>query len=172
MKINEFGRTMVEMLGVLAIMGILSLTAVFAFRTAMNKMTANKIVELVGEMSLEAQGYKDAISLDTLDVDAPRCINKMTGAPSGQVLVDFLDNCDSIEALVSGSFNACRWVEYEKESHTYLFLPSRSAECKEKSNELIPGCTPIPGKMDCKKCKKWGKCIPEDWEGMKDRKLK
>ena len=167
MKKSEFGRTMIEMLGVLAIMGILGLTAISAYRTAMNKMAANRIVELVGEMSTEAQTYTRLISLATLEVDAPKCVEEMTGAPSGQVLVDFSadDDCTSIEAMVSGNFNACRWVEYD--DHTYLFLPSRSAECRRKGPKLIPGCTPM-GKMDCRECLEWGKCDPEDWEPMVD----
>ena len=48
---NESGRSMVEMLGVLAVMGILSVTAVAGFRTAMNKHHAN---ELLNEASKRA----------------------------------------------------------------------------------------------------------------------
>ena len=43
MKINEMGRSMVEMLGALAVIGILSITAVMGFRYGMNKLKANRI---------------------------------------------------------------------------------------------------------------------------------
>ena len=43
--VNEMGRTLVEMLSVLAIMGILSITAVWAYNNAMNKHKANTLID-------------------------------------------------------------------------------------------------------------------------------
>ena len=42
MKINEIGRSMVEMLGVLAIIGILSATGLYGYHKAMIKHKTNK----------------------------------------------------------------------------------------------------------------------------------
>ncbi len=44
MKINEIGRSMVEMLGVLAIIGILSATGLYGYHKAMIKHKTNKTV--------------------------------------------------------------------------------------------------------------------------------
>ena len=55
MKQNEIGRTMVEMLGVLAIVGILSMTGIKGFMMAMDKLSANSIAEVIGAASMYAQ---------------------------------------------------------------------------------------------------------------------
>ena len=44
MKFNENGRSMIEMLGVLAIIGVLSVGGIMAFRVAMNKHKNNTIL--------------------------------------------------------------------------------------------------------------------------------
>ena len=44
MKVFERGRSMIEMLGVLAVIGILSVTSVYAYRLAMDKHLANEIL--------------------------------------------------------------------------------------------------------------------------------
>ncbi|MBQ8557344.1 MAG: hypothetical protein IJ440_00960, partial [Alphaproteobacteria bacterium] len=43
-KMNEIGRSMIEILGVLAIIGVLSVGAVAGYRYAMDKYRANDIV--------------------------------------------------------------------------------------------------------------------------------
>lgn len=55
-KNNQLGRSMVEMLGVLAIIGVLSVTAITGYRYAMERHAANV---LINELNLFAQ---DAIS--------------------------------------------------------------------------------------------------------------
>ena len=45
---NAFGRSMIEMLAVLAIVGILSIGGLWGYRFAMNHYNANKIVNDVG----------------------------------------------------------------------------------------------------------------------------
>ncbi len=47
LKKNQSGRSMVEMLGVLAIIGVLSVAAIAGYRYAMNKKTANDIMHEV-----------------------------------------------------------------------------------------------------------------------------
>ena len=49
---NESGRSMVEMLGVLAIMGVLSIGAVAGYRWAVEKRSANEIVNEVNRISM------------------------------------------------------------------------------------------------------------------------
>ena len=43
-KINELGRSMVEILGVLAVVGVLSLGAIQGYRYAVNKYQANETI--------------------------------------------------------------------------------------------------------------------------------
>lgn len=47
MKINEAGRSMIEMLGVLAIIGVLSVGGIAGYTKAMNKYRINKVVDQV-----------------------------------------------------------------------------------------------------------------------------
>jgi Tfp pilus assembly protein PilE len=49
-KINQFGRSMVEMLGVLAIVGILSVGAITGYSKAMMKYKLNKQTEQIGSV--------------------------------------------------------------------------------------------------------------------------
>ena len=51
---NESGRSMVEMLGVLAIMGVLSIGAVAGYRWAMDKRNANEIVNEIKKRAVIA----------------------------------------------------------------------------------------------------------------------
>ena len=50
-KINELGRSMVEMLGVLAVVGVLSIGAIQGYRYAFNKYNAN---ETINELNIRA----------------------------------------------------------------------------------------------------------------------
>jgi len=50
-KINELGRSMVEMLGVLAVIGVLSVAGILGYKFAMNKYIAN---ETVNELAIRA----------------------------------------------------------------------------------------------------------------------
>ncbi len=55
---KEHGRSMVEMLGVLAIIGVLSIGAIAGYTMAMNRYKANQILDLASKLSVMAQtGY-------------------------------------------------------------------------------------------------------------------
>jgi len=51
-KKNESGRSMVEMLGVLAIIGVLSVGGISGYKMAMEKITTNEILQLVDKFWL------------------------------------------------------------------------------------------------------------------------
>ena len=51
-KTMEQGRSMVEMLGVLAVVGLLSIVGVAGFRTAMNKHYANQTIDRLTRRAL------------------------------------------------------------------------------------------------------------------------
>lgn len=58
MKQNQNGRSMVEMLGVLAIIGILSIGGIAGYTMAMNRYRANKILDVASKLSIMAQTQK------------------------------------------------------------------------------------------------------------------
>jgi len=51
MRVNEQGRSMIEMLGVLAIVGVLSVGGIAGYSKAMNKFKANKFIDQVNQVS-------------------------------------------------------------------------------------------------------------------------
>ena len=56
MKQNQEGRSMVEILGVLAIIGILSIGGIAGYTMAMNRYKANQILDLASKLSVAVQG--------------------------------------------------------------------------------------------------------------------
>ena len=59
MRRSEKGRSMVEMLGVLAIIGVLSVGGIYGYTVAMNKYKANEVAQamnMYGVMALSANG--------------------------------------------------------------------------------------------------------------------
>ena len=72
MKQNENGRSMVEMLGVLAIIGILSMTGIYGYALAMRKYRANEIVQTASMLSVMAHaadgGDGDCVELSSTDL--------------------------------------------------------------------------------------------------------
>jgi len=66
MRVNEQGRSMIEMLGVLAIVGVLSVGGIAGYSKAMNKFKANKFIDQVNTISTNVRtmyatqrGYKN-----------------------------------------------------------------------------------------------------------------
>ena len=55
MRRSEKGRSMVEMLGVLAIIGVLSVGGIYGYTVAMNKYKANEIVQTASMVAVLAQ---------------------------------------------------------------------------------------------------------------------
>src|SRR5574344_1116878 len=55
MNTNESGRSMVEMLGVLAIIGVLSVGGIAGYTMAMNKYKANEILNSASQLVIAAR---------------------------------------------------------------------------------------------------------------------
>ena len=66
LKHNQFGRTMTEMLGVLAVIGVLSIGGIAGYRLSMNKLRAN---ELIQEMNLRRVALYQQFLNDPDNVD-------------------------------------------------------------------------------------------------------
>ena len=69
MKKIESGRSMVEMLGVLALIGVLSITGIYGYTIAMRKYRANEIVQTASILAIVAhskdQGRGGCVQLST-----------------------------------------------------------------------------------------------------------
>ena len=67
MKKNENGRSMVEMLGVLAIIGVLSVAGISGYTIAMRKYRAGEIAQAISMMAVEAKtsNHGAGIAVDT-----------------------------------------------------------------------------------------------------------
>ena len=63
MKFNELGRSMVEMLGVLAIIGVLSVGAIAGYSKAMTKYKLNKQAEQIGSVLDYISIYSEQLSI-------------------------------------------------------------------------------------------------------------
>ena len=81
-KTNESGRSMVEMLGVLAIIGVLSIGGIAGYTLAMNRYRANEVLNAAsavaitamsarggigGDVNLSDLGGKEVLTLPTID---------------------------------------------------------------------------------------------------------
>lgn len=73
MKINESGRSMIEMLGVLAIIGILSIGGIAGYSKAMGKHRVNKTIDQVTQIVSSTRslfyGHKTYAALDDNTAD-------------------------------------------------------------------------------------------------------
>ena len=74
-KTNESGRSMVEMLGVLAIIGVLSIGGIAGYTLAMNRYRANEIINAASDVAITAMsanggtgGDADLSDLGGLDI--------------------------------------------------------------------------------------------------------
>ena len=106
-KTNESGRSMVEMLGVLAIIGVLSVGGIAGYTMAMRSYQANEILQAASMLAMEARLKESSTALKASDIGIKK-IPGMTkvgeGATgdsdlqatyaSGKVTVSTTDNID------------------------------------------------------------------------------
>lgn len=73
MKINESGRSMIEMLGVLAIIGVLSIGGISGYSKAMSKHRVNKTIDQITQITAMVRsifyGHKTYAALDDSTAD-------------------------------------------------------------------------------------------------------
>ena len=123
MKKNEYGRSMVEMLGVLAIVGVLSVMGILGYRIAMRRYQANEIANTVATLMVMAHsanaGEGGCIQLSNSN------LNK---SPGGVALDIVADQAKGDEVSV--------WVQLDDkedaslcEAVEDLFPPESNVEC-------------------------------------------
>lgn len=160
MKTNESGRSMVEMMAVLAIAGIIIVGAMTGFRVAMQKLKSNDVAGFVSDVSRYAQMRSRDITnavLGGFDEPIPDCVNRFRAFSNGKVTLEFKeeDNCQQIHSLVATSFKAGQWVKEDEIIGCYVGVGQtcrtwnragcNSRSCKQKKciewNETTGECT-------------------------------
>ncbi len=102
---NESGRSMVEMLGVLAIIGVLSIGGIAGYTMAMNRYRANEIIDAASKISVIAMTNSNTTAKDVADlgdIGSPTvpCVTAMSGDADGVVDVTLDGNCSGIGAII------------------------------------------------------------------------
>ena len=111
MKRSEKGRSMVEMLGVLAIIGVLSVGGIYGYSVAMRKHKANEIIQVASMLSITAEtknnGEGDCLNIDDdgVDLDIPADVEDMQADQNGNVQIQFADTDSGIGAVVKQMLN-------------------------------------------------------------------
>ena len=111
---NDLGRSMIEMLAVLAIAGVITVGGLAGFRRAMQKMKANDITEVISLASTYALTHNAKLTKDKINSVAegalPDCIEDITAFTDGKVTVEFTQDCAEIKSLIETSFPQCQWT--------------------------------------------------------------
>ena len=127
----QTGRSMVEMLGVLAIIGVLTVGAMAGYKTAMKRLRANNILELITQASLEAQRANKKIDLEDLDdvsESTLQCIQNVEAYSLGQVVVTFKNDpsCADEPIMMAASIGKCKW--YKESNFKWRYIPNRGSQ--------------------------------------------
>ena len=129
-NINESGRSMVEMLGVLAIIGVLSLGGIAGYTMAMNKVRANDIVSAVVQAAIDCRtrGKISAdITADGLAFEADPCTQDSGAVQFHVTSTDEISRmvCKSLApvAAVGGAAINCS-SDNAKADHTMTYVPT------------------------------------------------
>ena len=112
---NETGRSMVEMLGVLAIIGVLSVGGIAGYTMAMRKYKANEILNTASMLAVLAKSSNGGaglasganLTLENAGLDKPAGANIMLIYANNQVAFDgeSADLCKTVEAAASTDSN-------------------------------------------------------------------
>lgn len=151
-KINEFGRSMVEMLGVLSVIGVLSAGGLAGYGKAMHKYRIQKAISYITDALIEYQLFSKRVI-----GEYPTATHKMA-----QSAKDFglLSICQPQTSLLAGNqYQTCkfplgevypRFFITEKAAGTYYTYMLYVTLLKNKKQACIDFLNP-----------NWGKIIPE-----------
>lgn len=114
----ESGRSMVEMLGVLAIIGVLSIGGIAGYTMAMNRYRANEIIDTASKLSVVAQTQaangqtfnSQRVNLNTIGLSGNNVHGAtFTAAENGQVTIGNTSVTDGVKSAlksITGRDNA------------------------------------------------------------------
>ena len=113
-NVNESGRSMVEMLGVLAIIGVLSIGGIAGYTMAMNRYRANEVIDAASKMAVinmtKQTGTATTIAEIGLNnpVAGSGCNLSMTGIGTAEVTLAGCDNdvLTSIQSIAGSKFSS------------------------------------------------------------------
>ena len=103
MKKTEAGRSMIEMLGVLAIIGVLSIGGLAGYTMAMNRHRANTILDYASRCVVVAQTNGDGSTMDTGDCQAILDGETIPGGAEGISITSDADEVDQPVVTVTGA---------------------------------------------------------------------
>lgn len=107
-KVNESGRSMVEMLGVLAIIGVLSIGGIAGYTIAMNRYRANEILDSAAKLSIlgmtkgiTTNSSSINATLNDLDIElVGGCVTNMVSDRNGTVTIGTSDCTSGVNNAV------------------------------------------------------------------------
>ena len=109
-RTNESGRSMVEMLGVLAIIGVLSIGGIRGYSLAMNRYRANEVIDAASKYAVmvyaNAQTYAATHSSGGYTAPAFDKIGLGTTLPSGVTKIEASDTIDDDGVKIKITFDS------------------------------------------------------------------
>ena len=103
-RTNESGRSMVEMLGVLAIIGVLSIGGIAGYTMAMNRYRANEVIDSVNKYAVIAYtACRTAMTMRGTDACAAGT-DYPTYADSGLTPISVLGGGDTVQTIADATF--------------------------------------------------------------------
>jgi len=116
---NENGRSMVEMLGVLAIIGVLSIGGIAGYTIAMNRYRANEILDMAAKVSVLGMTKNGTDTAKMSDFTTTKNLFGVTNMEAGQSGVVKL----TTKELSSGVANAIASIAGKKTDFTATSTP-------------------------------------------------
>ena len=103
-NVNESGRSMVEMLGVLAIIGVLSIGGIAGYTLAMNRYRANEALQVASIVAIEAIARQETVTVSTanndLQLTLPTGVTQVSSDKDGNVSLAIDTNYASVAKLI------------------------------------------------------------------------
>ena len=144
-KGNELGRSMVEMLGVLAVIGVLTVGALFGYRQAMDKSTANTIIHEVQLRATTAMTQMEVGKHVNLSEFEEKILEKYTVtaqvALGGQSFTIYVSDVPEgpLKKMITDKFGGLRYwaVGVNSENDNAMVHSGRVLASQETGNILI-----------------------------------
>lgn len=148
---TQSGRSMIEMLGVLAVIGILTVAGIFGYQKAIMKSRVNKTIEVA---ALSLQKYADFTLKNTRGMDVSG-ENAMADAST----VGLSDTCNLVDSEIEDGYSVCdvplgeMFLTFQdKGNDTYnymLFVTLVDDDIEACKDFLVQG---------------WDQIIPPEWQ--------
>jgi len=149
-KLNQSGRSMIEMLGVLAIIGILTLASFAGYQKAVTKARLNDSVRSV---AMVLQNYADLLLRN------PRGLNITgTDAVEKAILAGLNSECRPLESETDEGYQVCdvplgemymKFTDFESKQHSFMLFLTMVDETPDTCTAFLS--------------QGWEEIIPQEW---------